>query len=179
MSNIEKSKTREITLTAVFAALLCVISPFAVPIGPISVTLATFAVYLSGAVLGAKRGGAAVGVYLLLGFVGLPVFSGFAGGFQQLFGATGGYLVGYIPCAFLSGAFADKIGKPWAYPVGMIAGTVVLYALGTAWFCALTGSALLHALTLCVLPFLSGDAIKIACASVLGSKLRKVLSPRA
>lgn len=167
-----KIRTRGLTLTAVFAALLCVISPFAVPVGPISVTLATFGVYLSGAVLGAKRGTAAVAVYLMLGFIGLPVFSGFAGGFQRLFSATGGYLVGYIPCALAVGVFADKIKKSWSLPVGMAAGTAVLYLLGTAWYCVLTGSKPIPALSLCVLPFLPGDGIKIACASVLGMKLR-------
>ena len=167
-----RTKLKEMTVIAVFSALLCIISPFAVPIGPISITLATFGVYLSGAVLGSKRGGAAVAIYLMLGFVGLPVFSGFAGGIQRLFGATGGYLVGYILCAFITGLFAEKFKKPWACPLGMIAGTAALYSFGTAWYCILTGSKLLPALSLCVLPFLAGDGIKIACASALAIKIK-------
>ena len=173
-----KIRTKDLTLTALFAALLCVISPFAVSIGPISITLATFGAYLSGAALGAKRASVAVAIYLMLGFVGLPVFSGFSGGIQKLFSATGGYLVGYIPCAAMTGLFADKFKKPWDCPVGMAVGTAVLYALGTGWYCILTGSKIIPALMLCVVPFLIGDGIKIACASLLGQKLREFLKRR-
>lgn len=161
-------------LIGVFAALMCVISPFAVPIGPVSITLATFGVYLSGAVLGSKRGGAAVAVYLMLGFVGLPVFSGFAGGIHRLFSPTGGYLVGYIPCAFIAGIFAEKFRKPWADVAGMAAGTAVLYVLGTAWFCLVSHTAVIPALMSCVFPFLPGDALKIICAAALCARLRKI-----
>ena len=166
---------RQMAIAAVFSALMCIISPFAVPVGPISITLATFGVYLCGAVLGSKKGAAAVAIYLMLGFIGLPVFSGFSGGFQKLFSATGGYLVGYIPCAVITGIFADKFGKPWANAAGMALGTAVLYALGTAWFCALTGSKLIPALASCVLPFLIGDGVKIACAVLLAGKLRAAI----
>ncbi len=166
------SALRHMTAAGIFAAFMCIISPFAVPVGPISVTLATFAVYLSGAVLGKKLGGTAVMIYLLLGFIGLPVFSGFAGGIQRLFGATGGYMVGYIPCAYITGLFADKFKKAWAYPVGMTLGTALLYAFGTAWFCLLTGSKIIPALLTCVTPFLIGDVLKIIAASALAVKLR-------
>lgn len=175
MSNTEnKVKARDLTLIAVFAAILCVISPFTVPIGPVGITLATFGVYLAGAVLGWKRAGAAVAVYLALGFIGLPVFSGFTGGFQRLAGPTGGYLVGYIPLAVITGLFSEKIGKKWAAPVGMAVGTVALYAFGTAWFCIMSGTGVLPALSMCALPFLPGDAIKIACATALSAKLAAV-----
>ena len=215
------SALRRMTAAGIFAAFMCIISPFAIPVGPISITLATFAVYLSGAVLGRKLGGIAVAIYLLLGFAGLPVFSGFTGcssgssaqlflvsssvmvflvlllvqgicftcrgslvsvqpvfsgftgGIQRLFGATGGYMVGYIFCTYITGLFADKFKKIWAYPVGMVLGTAVLYAFGTAWFCLLTGSEIIPALAACVFPFLIGDAIKIAAASALAVKLRQ------
>ena len=168
------SALRRMTAAGIFAAFMCIISPFAIPVGPISITLATFAVYLSGAVLGRKLGGIAVAIYLLLGFAGLPVFSGFTGGIQRLFGATGGYMVGYIFCTYITGLFADKFKKIWAYPVGMVLGTALLYAFGTAWFCLLTGSEIIPALAACVFPFLIGDAIKIAAASALAVKLRQV-----
>ena len=83
---------------AIMAALLCVASPWSIPVGPIPISLATFVVYLIGIVLGWLDGTIAVAVYLLLGAIGLPVFSGGAGGFQKLIGATGGYLIGYLPC---------------------------------------------------------------------------------
>ena len=119
-------KTKDMTLTAVMAALICIAGPLSIFIGPIPLSLATFAVYLSGAALGKKRGTAAVGLYLLIGIIGVPVFSGFSGGFQKLAGVTGGYLVGYLPCALLSGIgaeWAEKRNRPWILPVMMAAGT--------------------------------------------------------
>ena len=87
-------KTKDLTLTAVMAALICIAGPLTIAIGPVPLSLATFAVYLAGAVLGPKRGTAAVALYLVIGIVGVPVFSGFTGGFQQLAGVTGGSLIG-------------------------------------------------------------------------------------
>lgn len=165
-------KVRDITITALFAALICVCAPWAIPVGPVPISLATFVVYLAAAVLGWKRGCVAVIVYVLLGAVGVPVFSGFSGGVQKLVSMTGGYIVGYIPCALIVGLFADKFSKIWSYAVGMVAGTVVLYALGTAWFIFLAKCTLGYALTVCVVPFLLGDAAKIAAASILTLELR-------
>ncbi len=176
MSNTTpKFKLKDLTLTAVFAALLCVISPFTIPIGPVGISLATFGIYLSGAVLGPKKAGIATAIYLLLGMIGLPVFSGFMGGIQRLAGPTGGYLVGYIPMAAITGFFAERSKKFALLPIGMALGTALLYALGTAWFCMMSGTEIIPALTVCVIPFLPGDALKIACASVLGSRLKKLV----
>ena len=175
MSNQNTSvTTKSMALIGIFAAFMCLISPFSIPIGPVGITLATFAVYLSGASLGWKRGGAAVAIYLLLGFIGLPVFSGFMGGVQRLLGPTGGYLVGYIPCAVITGLFAEKTDKKWSAALGMLIGTAALYALGTAWFCIMSSTSLLPALSACVIPFLPGDAVKIICASILGARLKKL-----
>lgn len=160
------------TVIGIFAAFMCITAPWTVPVGPIPITLATFSIYLSSATIGWKRSGAAVAIYLLLGFVGLPVFSGFAGGIQRLIGATGGYLIGYIPMAVITGAFVDKFKKTWAFPIGMIAGTAVLYTFGTAWYCIMSGVGIIPAMMGCVVPFLAGDAIKIAAATALAAKLR-------
>ena len=107
-------KVKDMTLTAVMAALICIAGPLVIPAGPIPLSLATLAVYLAGAALGKKWGTIAAGLYLLIGIAGVPVFSGFSGGFQKLAGVTGGYLAGYLPCAFLSGLgaeLAEKSGK--------------------------------------------------------------------
>ena len=114
-------------LTGMMAALLCVAGPLSLPVGPVPLSLATFAVYLAGAVLGWKRGTAAVALYLLIGLCGLPVFSGFSGGFQKLAGVTGGYLVGYLFCALITGLGSGdpetRHGKPaWVLPACMAAG---------------------------------------------------------
>jgi biotin transport system substrate-specific component len=105
--------------------------------------------------------------------MGLPVFSGFGAGLAKLVGPTGGYLIGYLPLAMLTGLFADRRGFGfWKYPVGMIAGTVVLYALGTAWFMVSLGRGFAESLAICVTPFLIGDAAKIVAASLLSPVLR-------
>ena len=194
---------RNMAFIAVMAALICVAAPFAVPMpGLVPISLATFAVYLAGGILGAKKGTIAVLIYVLLGAVGLPVFSGGAGGFAKLFGVTGGYIIGYIPCALLTGLFVDLffksgimkslsekkgfgkvlgwIGAVWGVPVGMILGTVVCYVFGTAWFMVVYAQksgaiGVWTALTWCVFPYIIPDAIKIVLAMLISRRLSKAL----
>ena len=170
-------KTKDLTLTAVMAALICIAGPLTIAVGPIPLSLATFAIYMAGAVLGPKRGTAAAALYLLIGIIGVPVFSGFTGGFQKLAGVTGGYLIGYMPCAFLSGLGGEKDSpaRKWLLPVLMTAGTILLYLIGTAWFMVQTGNTLAAALSMCVLPFLPGDAAKIIAATLLSAPVRKAV----
>ena len=172
-------KTNDLTLTAAMAALICVAGPLTIAIGPVPLSLASFAVYLAGAILGWKRGSLAVAVYLLIGLVGVPVFSGFSGGFGKLAGVTGGYLVGYLPCALISGLpvqYGQSSCAPgWRGPACMALGTAVLYAVGTSWFMLQTQNGLAASLGMCVIPFLPGDAAKIAAATVLAAPIRKAL----
>ena len=160
------------------AAFLCVTAPWSIPIGPIPISLATLAVYLIGATLGCIDGTIAVAVYLLLGAFGVPVFSGFEGGVQKLIGVTGGYLIGYLPCALITG-LAVKPNAPeppkWRLPAFMALGTAVLYLIGTAWFMLQTRNTLAAAMGMCVAPFLPGDAIKIIAASLLAVPIRRAL----
>ncbi len=175
-------KTRDLTEIAVMAALLCVAGPLTVAVGPVPLSLATFAIYLAALVLGSKRAAAVVAVYLLIGAAGIPVFSGFTAGLQKLAGVTGGYLIGYLPCAFVSGLGAgnesDSQPARIRQALRMAAGTLILYTLGTVWFIQQTGNALGAALSLCVLPFLPGDAVKIAAASFLAPQIRTALKNR-
>ena len=167
-------KTNNLVRAAVFAAMLCAAAPIAVNIGPIPLTFGTFIIYMAGGVLGKKLASVAVAVYILLGAFGLPVFSGFSGGFGKLFGPTGGYIIGYIPLAYLSGLFID--GENAAIrrgALGMVIGTVVLYAFGTAWFMLQMSKPLLPALTACVLPFLPGDAAKIIVSALCSPVIRR------
>lgn len=171
---------REMVFTAICAALICILAPISVPVGAIPVSLGTFAIYFSAALLGGKRGTVAVIVYIMLGMVGLPVFTGMRGGIAVLFGATGGYIIGYIPLAFLTGVFSDmKLNKRskfnWAMPLGMVLGTAALYTFGTAWFMIMSGSTLKAALLACVVPFLAFDAGKIIFAAMLAAVLRPQL----
>lgn len=163
------------TQISVMAALLCIAAPWSIPVGPIPVSLATLVVYFAGIVIGRVDGLIAVAVYLLLGSVGVPVFSGFEGGIQKLIGVTGGYLFGYLPCVYITGLFADKSRKVWLTIAGMVIGTVLLYAIGTGWFVFQTGRTFTEALALCVLPFLPGDAAKITVAGAAGIPLRRIM----
>lgn len=164
---------RRMCRLALMTALICIAAPITIPLEPIPISMATLTIYLAGALLGLKDGTAAVALYLLIGAVGLPVFSNYGSGVGKLIGMTGGYLVGYLPCAALVGLAADHWGdRKWIYPVAMVAGTVVLYALGTAWFMIQTGASLAGALAGCAVPFLPGDAAKIVAASVLAAILR-------
>ena len=158
---------------ALMAAALCVMAPVAVPVGPIPVTLATLGVYLAAALLGPWRGAATVGLYLLLGGIGLPVFAGFSGGFAHLFGTTGGFLWGYIPCVVVAGLLG-RIGRQNMTPVWLACGMVVLYAVGGGWFAWQTHTAVGAALLTVVLPGLSVEWIKIAAVTALIVPLRKM-----
>lgn len=178
-----QEKTKKLVLCGLCAALLCVLSPLAIPVGPVPITLATFAVMLSAALLGPKLGVTAVAIYLLLGCVGTPVFAGFSSGFGALLGPTGGYLIGYLPLALVTGFLGQKLcagrkalGKTGALVLAMAVGTVVLYALGTAWFMAMTGTPLAGAMLGCVVPFLPGDAAKIGVVALAAPQLQRALS---
>lgn len=165
---------KKITVTAILAAVLCVISPFSLPLGAVPVSLATFALYIISCTVNKKYALSAVIIYILLGAAGLPVFSFFSGGFHKIAGLTGGYILGYIPCAFVISFLTDKFeDKKFVYPLSMIAGTAACYLFGMLWYMYQSNSDLKAAIITCILPFFVGDAVKIAAASVAGINLRK------
>jgi len=168
--------TRLLTLSALLCALLCVLAQIQIPLPPVPVSLSLLAVHLCGALLGSRWGAAAVGCYVFLGAVGVPVYAGFGGGVSVLFGPTGGFLLGYIPCALAVGMLSQRLGfSRRQLCLSMAAGTLLCYAAGAAWFMLVTGSTLWGCLTACVLPFIPGDMIKIALAAALCLRLQKPL----
>ena len=169
-------KIKDITLISLMAALMCMLAPISLPLGSIPISLSTFAVYIAAGILGNKRGTMAVLTYILLGAIGLPVFSGFSGGVQKLFGITGGYIIGYLPCVYISGHFIKKAEeKKWVYLIGLSLGTLACYTLGTLWFMLQASVTPLIALSTCVFPFIPGDIIKIIAATTIIYPMRKVL----
>ena len=176
-----KFKTIDLVYIGLSAAIIAVCSWISVPVGTIPVTLQTMGVCITAGLFGAKRGTLATLVYLLLGAVGVPVFSGFKGGIGVLFGATGGYLIGFIFTALLVGIVSDKTnGKLWKVIAAMAAGILICYAFGTVWFAVVYSrggdpKSLGTILSLCVVPFLLPDAVKIVIASVLTNRLRKFI----
>jgi len=164
-----------LAITAVMAAVLCVLGPLAIPVGPVPVSLVNLGIFLALYLLGWKRGTLSVLVYILLGGAGMPVFSGFTGGLGKLLGPTGGYILGYLALALISGWAIRASHSPLLHLSGMALGTAVLYAMGTAWFCFQTGNTPESALGLCVVPFLPGDLVKMAVALTAGPLLRRRL----
>ena len=171
----KKSKIYGLSMTAVMAAVTCVLAPMSIPIGPVPISFTNLAIYLSLYLLGWKRGTVSYLVYVLIGMVGVPVFSGFTGGMGRLLGPTGGYIVGFIPMALIAGAVIDRFRNRGLQLAGMIAGTAVCYAFGTAWYCFQAGSSVGAALGLCVFPFIPGDLVKMLIAMALGPMIRSRL----
>ncbi len=171
-----KISTKSLTFTALLAAIICVLSPIAINIGPIPLSFGTLAIYIASSLIDMKHGVAAVVVFVALGAVGVPVFTNWTGGFGRIAGPTGGYIIGYISMAFIIGLIVDRLNKHiWAYPVAMTVGTAVLYLFGTAWFMIQSGADLASALLACVVPFLIGDALKIVASTLLCFRLRRLV----
>ena len=168
--------TKRMILYALFAALTAVCSMISIPLPftPVPINLATLSFFLAGGLLGSKGGAVSQLVYVFVGAVGLPVFSGFTGGVGILTGPTGGYILGYVVGAWLIGLLIEKFGHSYIKSVvSMIAGLAVCYILGTLWFMHLTSMGLIESLFLCVIPFLIGDGIKIAAGAILVNKLHR------
>ncbi len=173
-----KSSTgvHQLALTAVMAAVICVMGPFALPIGPVPMTLANLGIYLAAYILGSRRGTISCLIYLLIGFIGVPVFANFTAGAGKLLGPTGGYLIGFILMAFVTGYFAEKFpDKILLKFFGMIAGTALTYAVGTAWLAYQSGMSFGTALAAGVIPFIPGDALKMVISILLGKPIRMQL----
>ncbi len=192
---MKSQKTIQMAEIALMSAVLCVISPFTIPVpaSPVPLSLALFAVYLAAALLGAKKGALSVLVYLFLGMVGLPVFSGFSGGIGKLLGPTGGYAIGYLPCALLIGFLIERKSKEkakagwrkgaqrWQQIVlnafAMVLGTLICYVCGTVWFLLVMKGTytLAQALVICVVPYLIFDMIKIFAAAAIVVPVRNIV----
>lgn len=169
----------EMCLVAIGTALMAALSPISIPLEPVSITLATLVVYLLGAILPLKLAAFPIFLYLLLGFVGLPVFSKFQGGAQVILGPTGGFLMGYLPCILLESLLITLFpNKKWMYPVAMLLGTVVLYSFGVLWFVLYGGNSFIKGLSFCVLPFLPLDSFKIFIATLCGIRLRPMVTKK-
>jgi biotin transport system substrate-specific component len=170
------NQLRMMVYASLFAALTAVGAFLAIPIGPVPIVLQNMFVYLAGLMLGGRWGLASVGVYLLAGACGLPVFAGGLGGIGRFIGPTGGYLVGYLPSVFIIGTMSQKQNPRMVSDVlAMICGTLVLYACGVSWLKIVTGMSPAKALALGMVPFLIGDALKIGAAAAIAKALRPVV----
>lgn len=173
-----KIKILDLVYIGISAALIAVCSWITIPLA-VPITLQTMGICLTAGLLGMKKGTLSVLIYILLGAIGLPVFSNFGGGLGVLFGSTGGYIIGFIFTALIVGFASDKFkGKLLALIISMIIGVLVCYSFGTAWFAVVYAknnepASLAAILGWCVVPFLIPDAVKIALAAILTNRLKK------
>lgn len=175
-----RSKTYDMVYIAIFAVLMAICSWISIP-ATVPFTLQTFAVFLAVCVLGGRRGTLAVVVYILMGMIGIPVFSGFTGGIGVLIGNTGGYIIGFVFSALIMWAAEAMFGKKtWILAISMVIGIIVCYAFGTVWFMAVyTKNAgtigLATVLGWCVIPFIIPDCVKIGLALAFGKRLSGIM----
>jgi len=173
-----KLSVKDMVLIALFTVLLAICAWISIP-AAVPFTLQTMGLFITMGLLGGKRSVFAVLTYLLLGMVGIPVFSGFRGGFGIVMGITGGYLIGFIFAVLVYWLITARSGqKLWLMVTGMAAGLLVDYSFGTAWFMLFYAKAygaigLWAALSMCVIPFLIPDLIKLVLAVTIVKTIPK------
>lgn len=167
-------KTKDLTYIALMTAVLCILAPVSIPVpgSPVALTLATFALYLMAYILKPSHALTAVGIYLLLGAAGLPVFSGYLAGISRFAAPGGGYLIGYLFSAAISSLFIQKYTHTALQILGMLLGTLVMYGIGIFWLSYSTGASFFAVLPAGILVFLPLDLLKIILSSYIGRKLR-------
>lgn len=173
---MKNQKIINTTIIALFTAITCILGPLSIiiPVSPVPISFTNLAIYFTVIILGWKKGTLSYLVYLLIGFVGIPVFSGFTAGPAKLLGPTGGYLIGFIFLALIAGYFVDRFpNKIYMYVIGMVLGTIITYALGTGWLAFQAHMTFQAALFAGVIPYILGDAIKIAIAAMIGPVVKK------
>ena len=170
-------KARNMALCGLFTAVLAICAWISVPMGDTVITLQTFGVFLTLGLLGGKRGTVTVLVYLLLGAIGAPVFSGFRGGLGALLGTTGGYIFGFMSTSILYWIMTSIKDTPRIRLIAMVLGLFLCYICGSWWYLTryLTAAQTTLGLVLlkCVVPYLIPDAIKLTLAWILTGKLKR------
>ena len=168
---------RDLIAIAIFTAFICLVSPIKLGTGPtVSITLATFTVCLTAAVLGFKRGLVCIIIYLVLGALGVPVFADWTGGYEHFLENSAGYLVGLLLLMMVAGLIIDANERnSYIYFVGMIAGVALCYLLGALWLVVKSQLAFTALWDTGFVPYLSAECIKIFVAAMLGYPLRKLV----
>jgi biotin transport system substrate-specific component len=166
---VSRSLATDIVLVTAGAALTAVAAQLAIPLQPVPITMQTLAVLLVGSTLGASRGALSMVLYAALGLVGVPVYSDGTSGAAVLFGSTGGYIVGFIFAAALTGWLAQRNWdkKFLGAALSFLAGTVVTFVFGLAWLAVVTQASLEQVLAWGLYPFIIGGIIKAGIAAAV------------
>lgn len=166
------NKTSLLAQSALLTCLIAICSQIQIPLPLVPINAALLAIHCTGIILKPKYALLTTSIYIFLGFIGLPVFANFSGGAQIVFGATGGYIVGYILDALIISIGLEKCkSSNLTILILCCLGTLTCYLFGTLWFIIVTESNILLALTYCVLPFIPGDLIKIFIATLLSKRI--------
>ena len=166
---------RDICYIGIFVAIIAVCAQIRIPLpGGVPFTLQTLAVALSGLVLGAKRGVIATVIYILLGAIGLPIFTLFGSGFGVVFGLTGGFIMTFPIMAFLAG-ICSRQGKVFLLAVGLFAGVAVNLTIGMLWFAFVAQSTIQSAFVVAVAPFILPEVFKMVVVFVVGKSIQVAL----
>jgi biotin transport system substrate-specific component len=173
------TSTRTLVRSALMSALIAAGAVIAIPVGPVPIVLQNLFVFLAGLLLGPRGGLTSVGLYLLAGALGLPVFAGATGGLGRFAGPTGGYLIGYLPAVAVIGWVSERLGRRTAgNSLALALGIPLVYACGLPWLKLVTGFSVEKTLAVGLLPFLPGDLLKAAAALVITRVLAPALHRR-
>ena len=167
-------KTKNMLVCAFFATVICVTAPFAIPIGVVPITLILFSLALTAFITGSKRAAVATAIYMLIGIIGVPVFSGFKSGLTAIMSPVGGFAFSYIFIALILGQ-SVKCKRKLSVVLLCAAALAVCYICGTAWYMFMTKADVMTALWLCVIPFIPFDILKLLLAYIVGKVVRKRL----
>lgn len=174
-------KIRSLTTIALMGAVVCILGPFVIPLGIIPLNFTGIGIYLAAFLIGGRKGAAVSFLYLLIGLIGFPVFSGFTSGPGKLLGPTGGYLLAYLPASYLTGKLCEII-YPWdkkrkgtsiCYFFVFTMGNLLLYICGSLWLSYSTNISMYEAVQLGVFPFLVTDGIKNMITVFLGRRIKR------
>jgi biotin transport system substrate-specific component len=176
MREVPLMQLRNLVLASLMAALTSVGAYIHIPLGPVPIVLQNLFVLLAGLLLGPRWGAASIGVYVLVGACGLPVFAGGKGGLATLAGPTGGYLAGFVMGALVAGWIAHRGPRRVVWDVVAVAlGSLVIYACGIPWLKLVTAWSWDKALSVGLAPFVLGDAVKAIVAVMLSKALRPMM----
>lgn len=175
---MKRINAHQMILVSLFAALTAAGAFVSIPIGLVPISLQNLFTLLSGMVLGSKLGTLSQLIYILLGVVGLPVFSGFRGGLGVLLGPTGGFLTGFAISTYVVGKLIEKIedDRIWSYFVIGLLGIIIIYTCGVVQLMIITEIGVKEAVLLGIFPFLPGDFLKLISASFLAIRIKSVVS---
>ena len=176
-------KIKNITQISIFTAILCIISPLSIPLVPVPISLSSCIICIFSILFELKKTFLGILLYIIIGCIGMPVFSNFSSGFGVLLGSTGGYIVGYFFLAFFTYLgnkfgekyFAHKILKLSVLLINIIIGNLICYTLGIFWFSYVNKTSIYTAILVGVVPFIFGDLIKIIFSIMITKALKNRL----